>query len=204
MEAMRPTYPLPALGHALAVSLSGYHAWRTRPQSRRQREDARLAIEIKAAHRRTRKSYGAERLQEDLADHGVRVGVCRIKRLRREFGIRCRQKRIFKVTTNSNHALPVAKNLLSQNFAADAPNQVWLTDITYIPTDEGWLCLAGHKDICSGEIVGYAMSSRMTKNLVSESLLKAVTVKRPAASLIHHSERGSQYCSREYRKLLQQ
>jgi len=204
MEAMRPTYPLPVLGQALAVSLSGYHAWRTRPPSRRQREDARLATEIKAAHRRTRESYSAERLQGDLADHGVRVGVCRIKRLRRELGIRCLQKRKFKATTNSNHSLPVAKNLLSQNFAAKAPNRVWLTDITYIPTDEGWLYLAGHKDICTGEIVGYAMSNRMTKNLVSESLFRAVTVKRPAAGLIHHSDRGSQYCSREYRKLLQQ
>lgn len=204
MEAMRPTYPLPALSQALAVSLSGYHAWRTRPPSLRQREDARLAIEIKAAHRRTRESYSAERLQCDLADHGVRVGVCRIKRLRRELGLRCRQKRKFKATTNSNHSLPVAKNLLSQNFAADAPNQVWLTDITYIPTNEGWLYLAGHKDICTGEIVGYAMNNRMTKNLVSESLFKAVAVKRPAAGLIHHSDRGSQYCSKEYRKLLQQ
>jgi transposase InsO family protein len=204
MEAMRPTYPLPVLGQALAVSLSGYHAWRTRPPSHRQREDARLATEIKAAHRRTRESYSAERLQGDLADHGVRVGVCRIKRLRRELGIRCRQKRKFKATTNSSHSLPVAKNLLSQNFTANAPNRVWLTDITYIPTDEGWLYLAGHKDICTGEIVGYAMSNRMTKNLVSESLFKAVTVKRPAAGLIHHSDRGSQYCSREYRNLLHQ
>lgn len=124
--------------------------------------------------------------------------------MRRELGICCRQKRKFKATTNSNHSLPVAENLLSQNFAADAPNQVWLTDITYIPTHEGWLYLAGHKDICTGEIVGHAMSNRMTKNLVSESLLKAMTVKRPAAGLIHHSDRGSQYCSKEYRKLLQQ
>jgi transposase InsO family protein len=201
---MRPTYPVPALAQALAVSLSGYYAWRTRPPSRRQREDARLAVEITAAHRRTRESYSAERLQADLADHGVHVGVCRIKRLRRELGIRCRQKKRFKATTNSNHGLPVAQNLVSQNFAAAAPNQMWLTDITYIPTNEGWLYLAGHKDICTGEIVGYAMSDRMTRNLVSESLFKAVTVKRPAAGLIHHSDRGSQYCSREYRKLLHQ
>ena len=162
-----------------------------------------MAVEIKAAHRRTRESYGAVRLQEELADHGVQVGVCRVKRLRRELGIGCRQKRKFKATTNSNHSLPVAENLLAQNFVADAPGLVWLTDITSIPTDEGWLYLAGHKDICSGEIVGYAMSSRMTKHLVSESLLKAVAIKRPSVGLIHHSDRGSQYCSKEYRKLLQ-
>ncbi len=203
MDTMRPTYPLPVLSRVFAVSLSGYHAWRTRPPSPRKREDARLAVEIKAAHRRTRESYGAVRLQEELADHGVQVGVCRVKRLRRELGIGCRQKRKFKATTNSNHSLPVAENLLAQNFVADSPNRVWLTDITYIPTGEGWLYLAGHKDICTGEIVGYAMSNRMTKNLVSQSLLKAVAVKRPSAGLIHHSDRGSQYCSKEYRKLLQ-
>ena len=201
---MRPTYPLPAPGQALPVSLSGYYAWRTRPPSRRQREDARLATEIKAAHRRTGESYSAERLQSDLADHGVRVGACRIKRLLRELGIRCRQKRKFKATTTYNHSLPVARNLLSQNLAAAAPNRIWLTDIMYFPTNEAWLYLAGHKDICTGEIVGYAMSNRMTKNLVSKSLFKAVTAKRPAAGLIHHSDRGSQYCSKEYRKLLQQ
>ena len=163
-----------------------------------------MAIEIKAAHRRTRESYSAECLHGDLADQGVQVGVCRIKRLRRELGIRCGQKRKFQATTNSNHSLPVAKNLLYQNFAVAAPNQIWLTDITYIPTNEGWLYLAGHKDICTSEIVGYAMSNRMTKNQVSDSLLKAVTVKLPVAGLIHHSNRGSQCCSREYRKLLQQ
>lgn len=203
MAAMRPTYPLPVLSRVFSVSLSGYHAWRTRPPSHRKWEDARLAVEIKAAHRRTRESYGAVRLQEELADHGVQVGVCRVKRLRRELGIGCRQKRKFKATTNSNHSLTVAENLLAQNFVADAPGLVWLTDITSIPTDEGWLYLAGHKDICSGEIVGYAMSSRMTKHLVSESLLKAVAIKRPSVGLIHHSDRGSQYCSKEYRKLLQ-
>lgn len=104
-------------------------------------------------------------------------------RLRLELGIVCRHKKKFKATTDSNHSLPVAKNLLSQNFVADAPNQVWLTDITYIHTDEGWLYWAGHKDICTGEIVGYAMSNRMTKNLVSQSLLKAVAVKRPSVGL---------------------
>lgn len=170
MDAMRPTYPLPVLSLIFAVSLSGYYAWRTRPPSHHRREDARLAVEIKAAHRRTRESYGAVRLQEELVDHGVQVGVCRVKRLRRELGIGCRQKRKFKATTDSNHSLPVAENLLAQNFVADAPGRVWLTDITYIPTDEGWLYLAGHKDICTGEIVGYAMSNRMTKNLVSQSL----------------------------------
>lgn len=201
---MRPSYPLPLLSRVLSVSMSGYHAWRKRPPSRRAQEDARLAVEIKAAHVRTRESYGPERLQRDLAEHGIQVGVHRVKRLRRDLGLRCRQNRKFKATTNSAHSLPVAENLLAQDFAVTAPNRVWLTDITYIKTDEGWLYLAGHKDMCTGEIVGYAMGNRMTKNLVSQSLCQAVARKRPTAGLIHHSDRGSQYCSREYRKLLEQ
>ena len=188
----------------LSVSRSGYYAWRQRPPSQKALEDNRLEVEIKAAHRRTREIYGPERLQKDLAKHGVQIGVHRIKRLRRELGLRCKQKRKFKATTNSAHALPVADNLLAQDFTATAPSQVWLTDITYIPTGEGWLYLAGHKDMHTGEIVGYAMSNRMTKNLVSQSLFQAVAKKRPPAGLIHHSDRGSQYCSHEYSKLLKQ
>lgn len=204
MDEMRPSYPIPLLCRVLGVSASGYHAWRSRPPSRRAREEARLEVEIQAAHRRTRESYGPERLQRDLADHGVKIGLHRIKRLRRQLGLRCRQKRKFKATTDSRHSLPVAENLLAQQFEAAAPGQAWLSDITYIPTGEGWLYLAGHKDLCTREIVGYAMSPRMTKNLVSQSLFRAVSAKRPASGLVHHSDRGSQYCSHEYRKLLDQ
>lgn len=204
IDQMRPTYPIPLLCRVLGVSASGYYAWRNRPLSRRAREEARLEVEIRAAHRRTRETYGPERLQGELADHGVKVGMHRIKRLRRKLGLRCRQKRRFKATTNSQHSLPVADNLLAQKFETAAPGRAWVSDITYIPTGEGWLYLAGHKDLCTGEIVGYAMGSRMTKNLVSQSLFRAVSAKRPATGLIHHSDRGSQYCSREYRKLLDQ
>lgn len=162
----------------------------------------RLELEIRAAHKRTRQTYGPERLQRDLADNGINVSVYRIKQIRKKLGLRCRQKRRFKVTTDSRHSLPVAENLLGQKFEASAPNQIWLTDITYIPTGEGWLYLAGHKDLFTGEVVGYAMGERMTKNLVIQSLLKAVTAKRPADGLIHHSDRGSQYCAQEYVSLL--
>jgi len=137
-----------------------------------------------------------------LADNGVVVGVHRIKRIRRKLGLRCRQKRKFKATTGSRHSLPVAENLLDQKFEASAPDQIWLTDITYIPTGEGWLYLAGHKDLFTGEVVGYAMAERMTKNLVSHSLMRAVTAKRPVAGLIHDSDRGSQYCAQKYSSLL--
>ena len=163
----------------------------------------RLELEIRAAHKRTRQTYGPERLQRDLAEHGVRVGICRIKRIRKKLGIRCRQKRRFKATTDSGHRLPVADNILGQQFKVWRPNTVWVSDITYIPTDEGWLYLAGHKDLFTGEIVGYAMGERMTKNLVSQSLFRALRAKRPARGLMHHSDRGSQYCSQEYRGFLE-
>jgi putative transposase len=195
-------YPVNLLCKVLRVYRSGYYAWLKQPVSKRKQEEVRLRIEIQAAHERTRGTYGAERLQEDLAKHGIEVGVHRIRRIRKELGLKCKQNKKFKVTTNSKHSLEVADNLLDQNFEVDFPNEAWVTDLTYIRTDEGWLYLAGHKDLFTGEIVGYAMSKRMTKNLVSQSLFRAVSLKRPQAGLIHHSDRGSQYCSTEYRKLL--
>jgi putative transposase len=202
MKTLRLKYAVPLMSRMLDVAISGYYAWRERPLSQHDREELRLELEIKAADRRTKQTYGAERLQCDLAEHGIRVGVCRIKRLRAKLGIRCKQKKKFKATTNSKHGLPVAENILNQQFQVTAPNKVWLSDITYVPTDEGWLYLAGHKDLCTHEIVGYAMGERMTQNLVSESLLRAVEAKRPARGLMHHSDRGSQYCALEYRQLL--
>ncbi len=179
MRVMRLTYPLPLLGRMLGVALSGYYGWADRPLSERAREELRLELEIKAAHRRTRQTYGAERLQHEMAEHGVRVGICRLKRLRRKLGIRCKQKKRFKATTDSKHKLPVAQNLLKQEFKVYAPNKVWVSDITYVPTDEGWLYMAGHKDLFNGEIVGYAMGERLSKNLVEESLLRAVSSRGP-------------------------
>jgi transposase InsO family protein len=192
------------MSRILNVSPSGYYAWLERPPSKREQEETRLEVEIRAAHKRTRETCGSERLQKDLAKHGVQVGISRIKRIRKKLGIQCKQKKKFKATTNSKHTLPVAENLLEQNFETTRPNAVWVTDITYVPTDEGWLYLAGHKDLFTREIVGYAMGARMTKNLVSQSLFKAVSAKRPDKGLIHHSDRGSQYCALEYGKLLEQ
>jgi putative transposase len=202
MKEQRLNYPISLLRRMMNVSASGYYAWVDRPLSQRALEEIRLELEIRAADRRTRQTYGPERLQYDLAEHGIRVGICRIKRIRKKLGIRCKQKRKFKVTTHSRHKLPVAENLLEQQFKVSRPNKVWLSDITYVPTDEGWLYLAGHKDLFNSEIVGYAMGERLTRNLVSQSLLKAVAVKRPAGGLIHHSDRGSQYCAYEYQRML--
>jgi putative transposase len=202
MKELRLDYPLPLLRQVLNVSASGYYAWLDRPLSKWAREEARLEVEIRAAHKQTRQTYGAERLQQELAEHGVRVGVCRLKRIRRRLGIYCKQKRKFKATTDSKHTLPVAENILGQQFKVAAPNKVWVSDITYVPTDEGWLYVASHKDLFTSNIVGYAMGERLTKSLVSQSLFRAVAGKRPAKGLIHHSDQGSQYCSHEYRNLM--
>ena len=204
MKQMRLKHSLPTMCRVLGVSASGYHAWLTRRPSVHAQEEGRLEVEIRAAHKRTRETCGSERLQHDLAAHGIQVGICRIRRIRKKLNLCCKQKRKFKATTDSNHTLPVVENVLNQQFEATAPNQVWLSDITYIPTDEGWLYLAGHKDIFTGEVVGYAMDSRMTKGLINRSLFRGVSAKRPEAGLIHHSDRGNQYCAHEYRNLLEQ
>jgi putative transposase len=143
MREMRLAFPVSILGCMLRVSPSGYYSWVDRPLSNRAREELRLELEIKAAHQRTRQTYGPERLQHDLAEHGIRVGVCRLKRIRKKLGICCRQKRKFKATTDSRHKLPVAENLLGREFKVYAPDKVWLSDVTYVPTDErlvvpGW------------------------------------------------------------------
>ncbi len=130
------------------------------------------------------------------------MGICRIKRIRRKLGICCKQKQRFKTTTDSKHKLPVAENILGQQFKVTAPNEVWVRDITYVPTDEGWLYVASHKDLFTGSIVSYAMGERLTRNLVSQSRFKAVVAQRPTKGLIHHSDRGSQHCSHEYRNLM--
>jgi putative transposase len=205
MKTLRLDYPVRLMCRVFDVSPSGFYAWLKRPPSRHAYDETRLEVEIRAAHHRTRETYGPERLQQDLAEYGVQVGVHRIKRIRKKLGLRCKQKRKFQATTDSQHGLPVADNLLDQDFTtARAPNEVWLSDLTYIPTGEGWLYLVGHKDLFTGEIVGYAMGERMTTALVSQSLWRAVSTQRPGPGLIHHSDRGRQDCAYAYRELLEQ
>jgi len=163
-----------------------------------------LKVAIRAAHTRTREAYGTRRLQPELAKDGFIAGRDRIVRLRRELGLRCRQKRQFKATTHSAHTLAVAENVLEQVFEPTRPNEVWTGDITYIPADEGWLYLAGLKDVFTCEIVGYAMAERMTTEWVSRALLRAVRHTRPSPGLIQHTDRGSQYCAKAYRGLQEQ
>lgn len=201
---MRAEFPTEKLCRALAVSRSGFYTWLSAAPSKRARDDEALKVAIRAVHEQSRETYGTLRVQPELLDQGFPAGRDRIARLRREMGLRCRQRKRFKATTNSRHNLPVAENLLGQRFAPSAPDQVWVTDITYLSTSEGWVYLAAVKDVFTCEIVGYAMDARMTQELTAKALWRAVRHRRPAAGLLHHSDRGSQYCAHGYRKILDQ
>ncbi|MCE5393960.1 MAG: IS3 family transposase, partial [Acidithiobacillus sp.] len=166
--------------------------------------EERLKIAIRAAHEKTRRTYGAKRLHQELLAEGFAIGRDRVARLRRELGIQCQQRRRFTNTTQSKHNYPVAPNLLAQQLVAQRPDTVWHADLTYIPTAEGWLYLAAIKDQCTCEIVGYAMGTSMTQELTIGALRNAISHRRPAPGLIHHADRGSQYCAKAYRAILQQ
>ena len=204
IKELRGDYPVRLLCCVLAVSTSGFHAWLRRAPSQRARARERLKLAARTAHNRTRQTYGARRLQQELAADGFRVSLGTVKRVRRELGLHCvQQRKRFRVqTTDSAHALPVAPNLLAQDFMARRPDEVWTADITYVPTAEGWLYVAAIKDLFAGEIVGRAFGRRMTTELVARALQQAVWARLPAEGLIHHSDRGSQYCSHEYQALL--
>ena len=195
----RLIYPIKLMAKAFAVSRSGYYAWLIRKPSARAVADTRLMPLIVKIHEESRKTYGPRRMKDELEARGVHVGRDRIGRICKNEGIECIQRRKFKATTYSQHDLPTEPNLFAQGFAGHVPGEVWGTDITYIPTDEGWLYLAGVKDFGSKEIVGWAMGERMTKDLVRDALRKALAFRTPKPGCIHHSDRGVQYCSHEYR-----
>jgi putative transposase len=204
IKELRREYPARLPCRVLEVSSSGFHAWLALAPSRRALARERLKPAAQAAHRRTRQTYGAQRLQKELAADGFRVSLGTVKRVRRESGLRCvQQKRRFRVqTTDSGHALPVAPNLLAREFTVERPDEAWTADITYVATEEGWLYAAAIKDLFAGEIVGRSFGERMTTDLVVRAFEQAASARRPAPGLIHHSGRGSQYCSHEYQALL--
>ena len=187
---------------ALKVSPSAYYAWVKEPSCPRRQENERLLLEIRAIHAQSRKVYGSPRVAFELKERGFPYGRHRVARLMRENQIFSKTKRKFKATTNSRHNLPVAPNLLAGNMAAIIPNHVWVSDITYIPTGEGWLYLAAVMDIFSRRVVGWSMKSRMTRDLVIEALKQAIGRRQPGSGLIHHSDRGSQYASKDFQILL--
>lgn len=204
IEDRRADYPVTILCDVLGVSPAGYYAWRSRPESRRSAANRDLVDDIKRVHRDTSGRYGSPRIHIELKAQGRGVSRGRIERLMRQHGIRAIMAQPRRVrTTDSRHDFPIAPNLLNRNFTAAAPNRIWLTDITYIETDQGWLYLAAVMDLYSRRIVGWAMADNLRTELPAAALQMAISAKRPGAGLIHHSDRGVQYASEDYRKAIQ-
>ena len=186
----------------LSVSASGYYSWLHRKPSLKKRSDDVLSKKIKAIFEDEKGRAGAPRITKRLKNEGEFVGKHRVAQIMKKNGWRAKAAKKFKATTNSNHQLPVAPNLLQQNFYAHQANEKWVSDITYCWTEEGWLYLAVVLDLYSRKVVGWAMSERMTKQLVIDALQMALWHRKPPSGLVLHSDRGSQYCSKEYQKIL--
>lgn len=184
------------------MSRSGYYCWRNRGKSSRQQEYERLIPLVKESHRQSRGTYGARRIADDLVAQGESCGRTKAATLMDLAGVQAKQNKKFKVTTDSKHNLPVAPNLLDRQFEVKEPDSVYVSDITYIWTAEGWLYLAVILDLFSRRVVGWSLQKRMTKKLVMDALLMAIWRRRPAPGLIFHSDRGSQYCSLDFKRLL--
>ena len=204
IAAQKAFYAIAILCDVLEVSRSGYYAWSRRPEPARALSDAQLKRQIAAAHLKSRSTYGSPRVHAELRSKGVRIGKKRVARLMREEGIKARQKRRFRRTTDSNHTNPIAPNVLERKFETAAPNKAWVTDVTYIATDEGWLYLAAILDLFSRRVVGWAMSATNDRALALDALAQALQARRPAPGLLHHSDRGSPYASEDYRSALRQ
>ena len=196
------SFSLSMMCRALTVSRSGYSGWRQRPASRRQQSNDRLTEEIKRIFDDEKSRVGSPRIARRMRLEGRPANRKRIAKIMQKNGWRAKAAKKFKATTNSRHNLPVAPNLLLQHFEVDAPDQKWVSDITYIWTDEGWLYLTVVLDLYSRAIVGWSMSERMTAKLVCDALTMALWRRKNPTGVIIHSDRGSQYCSAEYQKLL--
>ena len=197
-------FPLDVSCQVLEVSRSGYYAWLKRPVSARVSRREELAKKIARVHEQNRKVYGSPRVCQALKAQGESVCENTVADIMKERQIWAKTKRKFvPKTTDSRHAQPVADNLLDRQFTAELPNQKWAADITYIPTDQGWLYLAGVIDLCSRKIVGWSMADHMRVELVSDALKMAIAHRRPGEDLLHHSDRGVQYASEDYMHLLQ-
>lgn len=202
VNTLRCDYPVWLICKVLAVSSSGYYSWIKRGHPLYAQNSERLATIVMAAHSKTRETYGAVRLHKELLTEGHFITLWKVKQLRQKLGLCIQRKQRFVHTTDSNHALPVAKNVLCRDFSQSKCNREWVSDITYIPTQQGWLYLAGIKDLCSKEIVGFSLSARIDTELVVAALTNALQMHRPPPWLILHSDRGSQYCSNYYQAKL--
>jgi putative transposase len=195
-------YPVSVMSDVLGVSAKSYYHWLRCPESSRAKENRMILEEIRRIRRGKKRCYGSPRVHRELLDRGFCCSRKRVERLMRENGIRARFKKKFRRTTDSKHDYPVAPNLLKRCFEINEPDRVWVSDITYIYTDEGWLYLATVMDLYSRRIVGWSMNERMTERLVIDALEMAVGARRPAPGLLHHSDRGSQYAGRKYQEKL--
>ncbi len=200
-------FPVTRMCEVLEVSKAGYYAWRRRPESERTREDRRLRVKIRAVHRKSRKTYGSPRVHEELRDEGVACGRKRVERLMREDGLRAKKKRRFRRTTDSTHAHPIHPNHLERHFAVqevEGVDRVWVSDITYLPTRQGWLYLAVVLDLKSRMVVGWAMKNSLETSLATDALTMALWRRKPGQDLLHHSDRGVQYAAGDYQEVLRQ
>ncbi len=202
IQAHRHEFTISLMCRVLEVSRAGFYLWLKRPESPRNAENSRLLLAIRAIHRASRGAYGSPRIHAQLRAVSKLHSRNRIARLMRENRIQGKQKRKFRVTTDSKHNFPISPNVLNREFAVKMPNKAWVADITYIPTKEGWLYLAAVMDLYSRRIVGWAMGSRICRHLVERALCMAFFKRNPSPGLLHHSDRGSQYASGDYQKLL--
>ncbi len=204
IEDCRGTWPVHELYRVLGLSTAGYYAWRSRPESKRAAEDRTLLDDIRRAHEGSGGRYGSPRVHATLRAHGRKVGRGRVERLMRRHGVRgliAQRQRV--QTTDSRHAFPVAPNLLNRQFTATTkPNQVWLADLTYIATGEGWLYVAAIMDLHTRKIVGWSMRDHLRAELATSALMMATQRQQPGAGLVHHSDRGIQYACGDYQTAL--
>ena len=197
-------YPVGMMCRLLSVSRSGYYGWKNRPHSGRDQANQKLLTEIKRVFDDEKGRPGSPRITQRLQEEGKPASRHRVAKLMKDNGLRAKAAKKYKATTNSNHSLPVVPNLLEQNFTADVPDQKWVSDITYIWTEEGWLYLAVVLELYSRRVIGWAIGERMTATLVCDALIMALWRRRMPKGVIVHSDRGSQYCSAAYQKLFKQ
>lgn len=190
----------------MEVNRSGYYRYIKQITSTKESDIAttKMIIEMKVLHKKTRQSYGSRRMSREMQNKGYKAGRYKIRRVMRENSIECKQRRRYKVTTMSQHSLPIAQNKLDRNFTVFEPNKVWVADITYLWTLEGWLYIAAVVDLFSRRVVGWAMASTMHTELIANALMMAIGRRQPSADLMHHSDRGSQYASQYYQELLKE
>ncbi len=202
VEEKRKEHSINILCHVLEISRSGFYAWLSRPVSDREESNQQLLLKIRESHERSRETYGYRRIYYDLHAELKTLGKNRVFRLMQHYGIRAKTKRKFKMTTDSNHSKPISDNKLNREFTANKPNQRWVSDITYIPTMEGWLYLSVIMDLFSRKIIGWSMDSRMKEDITLNALRMALFKRKISGGVLLHSDRGSQYAANEYQGLL--